>query len=167
MPPPGGDYALVQENEPEPEPAPAEQVEQVERETLLGASGAPSLSEAVTADDAAGSSGGGLGACCRGPSPELKRTYEVAGEALRSIQQVAVKEWASGRALDQDELDRSTAVMNERLVRVMFEQWQPDYKIVGVRAFIGAHRNTTMRLPRLESRRLTVTARCRRGVCGG
>jgi hypothetical protein len=123
---------------------------------LLGAARCCSSSAAGEDEgaDNAARSGGGSGHC-RSRKQSLLRTFEVAGEALRSIRQVAANEWKSGRALDQNELDRSTAVLNERLVRVMFRQSQPDYTIVDVRAFPGAQRGGILVSPWLPPR-LTV-----------
>eukprot|EP01046_Picozoa_sp_COSAG06_P000944 COSAG06_NODE_27_length_32053_cov_79.812950_21_plen_164_part_00 len=65
-------------------------------------------------------------------------TYEIAGAAFDSIGQVANEEWRNGRAVTAEELQASTAAVNDQLVRTMLGMWRPDDKVVGVRAFAGA-----------------------------
>ena len=65
--------------------------------------------------------------------------YEVAGAALQSIRHVAESEWkgTDRRVVDNEELDRTAAVLNEQLVREMFALWRPRYKIHRVKAHAG------------------------------
>ena len=65
--------------------------------------------------------------------------YEVEGQALRSIRHVAETEWkgADRRVVDDEELGRTAAVLNEQLVREMFALWRPRYEIHEVKAHAG------------------------------
>ena len=74
--------------------------------------------------------------------------YEVEGQALQSIQRVAKREWRGPdrRVVDDEEIDRAAAVLNEQLVREMFALWRPRYEILAVKAHAGAHLCTAFRL---------------------
>ena len=66
------------------------------------------------------------------------RTYEVKGVALESIKAAARNEWTHGRVVDQTELDESTAVVFNQLVRTAFEACRPAYTVKHMRALSSA-----------------------------
>ena len=110
-PPSGGGYSIVARDD--------------EQQVMLGGMAEDDSS------DAARTSGG----------PKQHHTYEVTGEAINSIQQVAISEWGDGRAAGAEELQASAADLNGHLVHTMLHIFCPDYTVTAVRPLAGAPRD--------------------------
>ena len=64
--------------------------------------------------------------------------YEVEGHALRNIQQVREAEWKGAHFVDDEEMNRAAAVLNEQLVERVFNLWRPQYKVLDIEGHAGA-----------------------------
>ena len=125
QPPSGGRYSMVAREDND------------EQRPVLDAGTEGAVGGSARDDGSSGTDAAHTSVCAR-KATKQHHTYEIAGEALDSIGRVATEEGRKGRVVGAEELQASTAVVNDRLVRTILSMWRPEYTVVGVRAFAGA-----------------------------